>query len=133
MMREGSPITTGDISGVGIAVGAGARATVTINQQMQKEVLDLVAQLRDHIQNADIPQGAKNVLLEKAVPEMQQAMQQPEPKPALSHAFERINDQLEGAGAVAKNVSGIVETVSKIAGIAGIAVKTVAPFLASLL
>jgi hypothetical protein len=64
---------------------------------------------------------------------MEQAVHAPEPKPALSHAMERINDQLEGAGAVAKNVSGIVETVSKIAGIVGIAVKTVAPFLAGLL
>jgi hypothetical protein len=133
MVREDSSVTTGNISGVGIAVGAGAQATVTVNQQVQKEVLDLLAQLRDHIQDADLPQGAKKVLLEKAVPEMEQAVNEPEPKPALSRAIERINDQLEGAGAVAKNVSGIVETVSKIAGIVGIAVKTVAPFLAGLL
>ncbi|MGD1064502.1 MAG: hypothetical protein ABR860_14690 [Terracidiphilus sp.] len=133
MAGEGSPITTGNISGTGIAVGAGAQATVTINQQVQKEVLDLLSQLRDHIQNADLPEGAKKVLLEKAVPEMEQAVHAPEPKAAMSDAIGRINDQLQGVGAVAKNVSGIVETVSKIAGIVGIGVKIVAPFLAGLL
>lgn len=39
-------ISTGDISGTGIAIGTDVQATVTINQQTQQELLDLIQQLR---------------------------------------------------------------------------------------
>jgi hypothetical protein len=133
MAGQGSKITTGNITGTGIAIGTGAQATVIINQQAQKEVLSLLSLLREQVQKADLPEGAKKVLLDRAVPEMETALRSPDPKPALERGLERINDQLQGAGAVAKNVAGIVETVSKIAGTVGIAVKVVAPFIASLL
>ncbi len=133
MAGQGSRITTGNVTGTGIAIGTGAQATVIINEQVQKEVLSLLSQLRKQVQEADLPEGAKNVLLNKAIPEMESGVRAPEAKPALQRGLERINDQLEGAGAVAKNVSGIVETVAKIAGTIGLAVKAVAPFIAGLL
>jgi hypothetical protein len=133
MADSDSKITTGNVTGTGIAIGTGAQATVVINQESQKELSSLVSLLREQLQKADLPEGAKNVLLNKAVPEMETALKSPDPKPALQRGLERINDQLEGAGAVAKNVSGIVETVAKIAGVIGLGVKTVAPFIAGLL
>jgi hypothetical protein len=125
-------IKTGDISGTGIAVGHGAQASVTITQESRNEILNLLKQLRDEIQKSAIPDGAKSVLLNKAVPEMEKAVQSDKPKSGLEQGLERINDQLEGAGAVASTVSGIVETVTKIAKSAGIAIKVVAPFLSAL-
>lgn len=131
MADRNSNITTGNVTGTGIAIGTGAHASVVINEQAQKELSSLVSLLREQLQKADLPEGAKNVLLNKAVPEMETAVSSQDPKPALQRGLERINDQLEGAGAVAKNVSGIVDTVARIAGIIGIGVKTVAPFIAS--
>jgi hypothetical protein len=133
MDNQDSKVTTGNVTGTGIAIGAGAQATVIISQQAQKEVLSLLSLLREQLEKSDLPEGAKNVLLNKAVPEMETAVQSPDPKPALSRGLERINDQLEGVGAAAKNVSGIVDTIAKIAGVVGIGVKAVAPFIASLL
>ena len=46
--------------------------------------------------------------------------------------LERINDQIEGIGTAAKNVSGIAETATKIAQFAGLTMRTVAPFLAGM-
>lgn len=126
-------IKVGDISGTGIAVGHGAHSKVTITQQSRDEVIGLLETLCKEISNANIPDSAKNVLLNKAVPEMDQAIRSADPKSGLERGLERINDQLEGAGAVASNVSGIIDTVTKIAKSAGIAIKTVAPFLAALL
>src|SRR5215472_6482906 len=133
MANQDSKITTGNVTGTGIAIGAGAQATVIISQQAQKEVLSLLSLLREQLEKSDLPDGAKNALLNKAVPEMETAVQSPDPKPAMARGLERINDQLEGVGAAAKNVSGIVDTIAKIAGVVGIGVKAVAPFIASLL
>ncbi len=133
MPTQNSSITTGNITGSGIAVGPGASASILINEKAQQDVLSLLATLREQVQQADLPAGAKTVLLDKAVPEMETAVRSPDPKPAFERGLERINDQLQGAGAAAKSVSGIVDTVSKIAGAVGIAVKVVAPFIAGLL
>jgi hypothetical protein len=133
MSSQNSSITTGNITGTGIAVGSGARATVNIDTQAQQELLGLIAALREHVQNSSLPEGAKNVLLTKAVPEMEAAAASPDPKSGLSHGLQRIDDQLQGIDAAASSVGGIVETVSKIASIVGVGVKVVAPFIASLL
>lgn len=126
-------IRTGDISGTGITVGHGSQTIVTITQESRKEILDLLSQLRAEIEKSPITDGAKNVMLSKAVPEMEKALQKDDPKSGLERGLERINDQLEGVGAAASKVSGIVETVKKIAQTAGIVIKTVAPFIATLL
>jgi len=98
MAGQGSRITTGNVTGTGIAIGTGAQATVIINEQVQKEVLSLLSQLRKQVQEADLPEGAKNVLLNKAIPEMESGVRAPEAKPALQRGLERINHQLEAPG-----------------------------------
>lgn len=131
--QENKSINVGNISGTGIAVGHGAKATVTITQQSREEIASLIDQLRKEITKADIPESTKAVLLKKAVPEMDQALGNEDPKSGLEHSLERINDQLEGAGAIATSASGIVDKVTKIAKSAGIVIKTVAPFIAALI
>jgi hypothetical protein len=131
--RDDRSIRTGNISGTGIAVGHGARASVTITQAGREEISKLLEQLKCDIAIAEIPDGAKRVLQEKAVPEMADALREPDPKSGVQRGIERINDHLESVGAVTTKVSGIVETVVQIAKTAGIAIKTVAPFLAGLL
>ena len=133
MSGRGSRITTGSVSGTGIAIGDHAQAIVTITGSQSKELEGLLAQLREEIRKADIPETTKTVILNKALPAMEQGARTGEAKSGLENGLERINDQLEGVGAAAKNVSGIVDTVAKIAGVVGIAVRTVAPFLAGLL
>ena len=126
-------ITTGSIKGEGIAVGHNAKASVKITQEISNEILDLLEQLRTEIQRATIPDSAKNILLSKAVPEMEEAIKSDEPKSGLERGLERINDQLEGVGVTASNATGIVEKVTKIAQTAGIALKTVMPFISAIL
>jgi tryptophanyl-tRNA synthetase len=126
-------INTGDISGQSIALGIDTQATTVINQQTQQELLDLIQQLQAEIEKAQLPEGAKNVLLTKAVPEMSQAVQSDDPKSGLQRGLERVDEQLQGAGAVAEHVSGIVETIAKIAKTIGIPLLHAAPYLAALI
>jgi thiamine phosphate synthase YjbQ (UPF0047 family) len=131
--EKGSYVHTGDVSGTGIAIGQDVQATVTINQQTQQELLDLIKQLQQEIQNAQIPDGAKSVLLQKAVPEMTQAVQSEDPKSGFQRGLERIDEQLQGAGTAAEHASGIVETVAKIAKTIGIPLLHAAPYIAALI
>jgi len=131
--QKSSYVKTGEVSGTGIAIGQDVQATVTINQGTQRELLDLVQQLQAEIQKAQIPDGAKRVLLAKAIPEMNQAAQSGDPKSGFERSLERIDEQLEGAGAVADHVSGIISTVTKIATLIGIPLLHAAPYLAALI
>jgi len=131
--EKSSYVRTGDVSGTGIAIGQNVQATVTINQQTQHELLDLIQQLQAEIQKAQIPEGAKRVLLTKAIPEMNQAAQSDDPKSGFQRGLERIDEQLQGAGAVAEHVSGIINTVTAIAKLIGIPLLHAAPYLAALI
>jgi hypothetical protein len=131
--EKSSYVSTGNVSGTGIAIGQDVQATVTINQQTQQELLDLIKQLQQEIQNAQLPDGAKAVLLEKAVPEMTQAVQSEDPKSGFQRGLERVDEQLQGAGAVAEHASGIVDTVAKIAKTIGIPLLQAAPYIAALI
>ena len=131
--EKSSYVHTGDVSGTGIAIGQDVQATVTINQQTQQELLDLIKQLQQEIQSAQIPEGAKSVLLQKAVPEMTQAVQSEDPKSGFQRGLERIDEQLQGAGTAAEHASGIVETVAKIAKTIGIPLLHAAPYIAALI
>jgi len=131
--EKSSYVHTGDVSGTGIAIGQDVQATVTINQQTQQELLDLIKQLQQEIQNAQIPNGAKSVLLQKAVHEMTQAVQSEDPKSGFQRGLERFDEQLQGAGAAAEHASGIVETVAKIAKTIGIPLLHAAPYIAALI
>src|SRR5256885_16996990 len=106
-------IRTGNVSGTGIAIGTGAQATVSINQETKAELAQLLGELRTAIQTAQLPDGAKNVLLTKAVPDMHEALQTDDPKSGFERGLERIDDQLQGVGAAAEHVSGIVSTIEK--------------------
>jgi thiamine phosphate synthase YjbQ (UPF0047 family) len=131
--EKSSYVNTGNVSGTGIAIGQDVQATVTINQQTQQELLDLIKQLQQQIQDAQLPEGAKAVLLEKAVPEMTQAVQSEDPKSGFQRGLERVDEQLQGAGAVAEHASGIVDTVAKIAKTIGIPLLHAAPYIAALI
>jgi hypothetical protein len=131
--EKSSYVNTGNVSGTGIAIGQDVQATVTINQQTQQELLDLIKQLQQQIQDAQLPAGAKAVLLEKAVPEMTQAVQSEDPKSGFQRGLERVDEQLQGAGAVAEHASGIVDTVAKIAKTIGIPLLHAAPYIAALI
>ena len=131
--EKSSYVNTGNVSGTGIAIGQDVQATVTINQQTQQELLDLIKQLQQQIQDAQLPEGAKTVLLEKAVPEMIQAVQAEDPKSGFQRGLERVDEQLQGAGAVADHASGIVDTVAKIAKTIGIPLLHAAPYIAALI
>lgn len=133
MAEESFSIKTGNVSGKGIAIGKDVQQTVTINQGNQHELVDLVQQLQAEIQKAQIPDGAKRVLLTKAIPEMNQAAQSDDPKSGFQRSLERIDDQLEGVGAAADHVSGIINTVAKIAKLIGIPLLHVMPYLAALI
>ena len=128
-----SYVHTGSVSGTGIAIGQDVQSTVTITQGQQQELFDLIKQLQQEIHNAQIPDGAKQVLLEKAVPEMNQAVQSEDPKSGFQRGLERIDEQLQGAGAVAEHASGIVDTVAKIAKTIGIPLIHAAPYIAALI
>ena len=122
----------GNVAGTGIAMGQGAQAQVTLGPEKQDEILKLLEQLHADIQAAAIPDSAKRVLA-RSVPEMQQSVQSANPQSGLTSGLAKINDQLEATGAAAGNLSRIVQTVAQIAGVAGIGIKAVAPFLAALL
>jgi hypothetical protein len=134
MSDEGSSyISTGNVSGTGIAVGPHAQASVTITQETKAELAQLLDELRTEIQNAQLPDGAKNVLLTKAVPEMHEALQSDDPKSGFQRGLERIDDQLQGVGAVTDHVSGILETIKKIAKTVGLGLSVAAPYIAALI
>ena len=119
---------------VGVDIGSGARSEVTFTQtpQANDELIELLQQLRVEIIAAAIPESTKKAMLSGAVPQMEEAVESGDPKPALERGLQRINDNLEGVGAAATNVSGIADKAMRIAQAAGVAVKAVAPFIASI-
>jgi len=131
--EKSSYVSTGNVSGTGIAIGQDAQATVTITQGQQQELLDLIKQLQQQIQEAQLPDGAKQVILQKAVPEMTQAVQSEDPKSGFQRGLERVDEQLQGAGVVAEHASGIVDTIAKIAKTIGIPLLHAAPYIAALI
>jgi hypothetical protein len=128
----GDSIQTGNIQGTGIAVGTGASANVITNQEIQRQLTDLLASLREQLQKADLPDNAKQVVLTGPVQQMETAVHSADPKPQIQHGLERMNDQLQVLGVTAKNVEGIIGPLAKIASLAGVALHTL-PFLAGLL
>ncbi len=126
-------IRTGNVSGTGIVFGSNNQTTVVMQSGTEKEILTLVEELRAQIEQSSLPEGAKSVLLSRVVPSMQEAAKSPQPAPALKASIERVNDVLTTANTAAGNVQGIVASVAKIAGLVGLGIKVVAPFVASLL
>ncbi|MEO6780336.1 MAG: hypothetical protein ABI196_05385 [Bradyrhizobium sp.] len=133
MKKSSGNIRTRDISGSGIAVGHGARANVRIGgEAAQKEMADLVAQLRHDITTSSLAPGAKSVLERGPVQDLEVAARGGD-KGGVEGALKRANDTLEAAGATAEHVSGLAQTLVKIASAAGVGFKVTAPYLAALL
>ena len=128
-----SNIQMGTVSGTNVQVGDNNTQNVTMNQVDRDQILSLLDSLHQQIQQALIPEEAKQVITQQVLPSMQEAAKQPDPKPGLTQGLEHLNANLQKANTAASSVSEIVGTVSKIAGIIGIGVKVVAPFLATLL
>jgi hypothetical protein len=128
-----SYVRTGDVSGTGIAIGQDVQSTVSVNQGTQRELLDLLQQLQSDIRGARVPQGAKDVLLTRALPEMEKAARSEDPTSGLQRGLERVDEQLQGAGVLAEHVSGLIGTAAKIAAAIGVPLVHVAPYLAALL
>ncbi|WP_348268217.1 hypothetical protein P8936_03055 [Edaphobacter paludis] len=128
-----SNIQMGTVSGTNVQVGDNNTQNVTMNQVDRDQILSLLDSLHQQIQQAPIPEEAKQAITQQVLPSMQEAAKQPDPKPGLTQGLEHLNANLQKANTAASSVSEIVGTVSKIAGIIGVGVKVAAPFLASLL
>src|SRR5262249_45939138 len=125
---------TGNITGnTGFAIGQGATANVTITSGVDaNQLANLIAQLRKDISDAPIPEPAKKVMLERAVPAIQEGVANKQPEKAVG-GIERINDQLEGLASGVEHVSKIAETVKKIGGLLGVGLTAAAPYLTKLM
>jgi len=116
-----------------VQFGNNNTATVNMSEQTRQDLLKLLDDLRQQIQQANISAGAKQVLAEQIVPQMQQALKAPDPKPGLTEGLKSISQNLQVMDANVGHVAGIVGSLGKIAAAAGIAIKFVAPFVAGLL
>jgi hypothetical protein len=128
-----SNIQLGNVSGTNLQVGDNNTQNITMNQAARDQVVNLLDSLHQQIQQAPIPEEIKQAITQQVLPSMQEAARQPDPRPGLTQGLEHLNANLQKANTAASSVSEIVGTVSKIAGIIGIGVKVVAPFLAGLL
>lgn len=127
-------IKTGNITGnTGFAIGPGATANVTITSGVDAgKLAALIAQLQKDIADAPIPESAKKLMLERAVPSIAEGVEKKQPDLAV-RGIERINDQLEGLAVGAEHVSRIGETVKKIGGLLSVGLTAAAPYLAKLM
>jgi hypothetical protein len=126
-------IKTGDITGTGIAVGHGARAQVKITVEQKQEMRNLVSELKEAIRSANLSNRVETSILERSVPKIEQALESPDPKSGIETALSRINGVLEATDTTTGSLTRIANTVAKLAGIIGLGVKKVAPYLAGLL
>ncbi len=97
-----------------------------------RHIVGLLANLRAEIQKSPLPDTTKASLTEH-VETMHQAAQSGDVQSGFTGALKGINEQLAQVETTGDRVSGIITVLGKIAGIAGIAIKTVAPFVAGLL
>lgn len=127
-------IKMGNVSGnTGFAIGPGATANVTITSGIDAgQLANLISQLQRDITEAPIPESAKKLMLEKAVPAIAEGAEKKQPELAV-RGIERINDQLEGLAVGAEHVSKIGETVKKIGGLLSVGLTAAAPYLSKLM
>jgi hypothetical protein len=130
----GDKIFSGNFSGSNNQFGDNSVQNVTsgLTAGELREILSLVADLRSEIQKAPIPAATK-AALEEHVETMDQAAKSGNVKSGFTGALKGINEQLAQVGTATDRVSGIVSTLGKIAGAAGLAIKVAAPFVAGLL
>ena len=127
-MANGS-FNVGNVSGIGHAIGHGARSNVQLGPEQMDEFKQLMVELRRRISEAPVPEPARQVMLARALPELEKAVTAPDPQQAVKSGLERISENLEVAGAAGEKVVKIAEVVKKIAGIVGLGMSVAAPFL----
>ncbi len=132
----------GDVSGIGHAIGHNAQSSVRMGTQQTAELTSLIAELRQAIANAPIPDTSKQIMLDRTIPAMEPApvpqatgtdaapAPAKDPKEAVRSGLERISDQLEGVGAAGEHIVKIAEIAKKMAGVVGVGLSIAAPFLA---
>jgi len=124
----------GNITGANVVTGDNVSGlSINFGQEDRTEIQTQLARLRGAIESATLADGIKKVLLKNVIPEMERAVESNEPKAGLEGGLKQINNQLEGVDAAATHVSSILTAVQTIAGKAGIALATAAPFLARLI
>lgn len=128
-----SQFNFGNVSATNLQMGDHNTQNIAMSDADRSQIQSLLSSLHQQIQQAPIPEEARQQITQQVLPEMQQAMKQPDPKPGLAQGLEHLNANLEKASTTASSVSAIVGTVAKIAGIIGVGVKAAAPFLASFL
>src|SRR5687767_6784275 len=89
----------GDVSGVGHAIGHGAKSNVQFGPEQADELKLLLIELRQHLSTAPVPEPAKQVMLTRSLPELEQAVTAPNPQEAVKSGLQRISENLEVAGA----------------------------------
>jgi hypothetical protein len=127
-------VFSGNFSGSNNQFGDNSVQNVSsgISSSDLRDLIGLLGTLRSQIQNSGMPEATKTSLAQQ-VDTMDQAARSGDVKSGFTRALQGINEHLGEVGTATDRVSGIVSTLSKIAGIAGIAIKTVAPFVAGLL
>jgi flagellin-like hook-associated protein FlgL len=125
---------SGNFSGSNFQFGDNSVQNITsgLTAAELREVLGLMGHLRSEIQKAPLPAATK-ATLEEHVQTMDQAAKSGNAKSGVTGALKGINEELAQVGTATDHVSGIVSTLGKIAGVVGVAIKTVAPFVAGLL
>ncbi len=88
----------GDVSGTIVQFGDHNKATVNMSDQTRQDIIKLLDDLRVQIQQANISAGAKQVLAEQVVPQMQEAMKAPDPEARTDRRAEEHEPEPAGDG-----------------------------------
>jgi hypothetical protein len=123
----------GGITGTGIAVGAGASESVSVqNAADQQQLIKLIEDLTAEIQRSSIPNAMKSTIVENVVQPMKEDVKAPEAKSRLESGLEKLNLLIKASGAAQTELATIGTIAGMIAKFGGIAFHTVAPFLAGI-
>src|SRR5690348_4324628 len=123
----GNNVFSGNFSGSNNQFGDNSVQNIGLTASELREMLGLLSSLRSEIETAPIPATTK-AALEEHVATMNEAAKSGDVKSGVTRALSGINEQLAQVGTTTDRVSGIVSSLGKIAGAAGVAIKTVAPF-----
>ncbi|HYK38075.1 hypothetical protein [Alloacidobacterium sp.] len=124
----------GNISGTGIAIGAGASSNVSItNAADQQQLIKLIEDLKAEIQKSSMPDAMKSTIVDNVIQPMREDVKAPEAKNKLESGLEKLNLLVKASGAAQTELTTIGTIAGMIAKFGGVAFHAVAPFLAGLL
>lgn len=120
----------GSVTGKNVAVGS--NIIIADTGVSGAELASLVGHFRTQLEQSGLPAATKEAIVEEVLPDLAAAPSAPEPKSKVESGLSKLNLLLRGAGAATEQVGGIAESAGKIAKAAGVALATVAPWLAKL-